>query len=502
MVVVRLGDPASRYKNVNGTWVQDMNGTHVRAFFDRKNNERIDEGDVFHYLYEIKHITSGSGDDIMSGDADSNRLIGGTGDDLLEGAAGDDVLVGDAGNDILRGGSGDDVLRGGSGLDNITLGTGNDIVFGDDGNDFINGDGVGFDQIDGGDGIDSLSIQTDADITLNLSHTTRYHRIDGIWKADANGTYQRLWVDLDDNGLSETGDGFTYLRHIETIITGNGDDAITGNADKNRIQAGEGDDTLIGLGGDDELNGGRGNDVLDGGTGSDLAFWLSTRVDNRNADLTINLSDTTKYKLTAGVWQADAEGSYIRAWLDTNHNGLADSADEFDYLRSIEGLVGGAANDRLTGNAADNTLYGQDGNDTLTGHAGDDWLNGGGGSDRLIGGAGDDVLDGFSGRDTLTGGAGNDSFVLWLTPAWRADDRVTDFAKGDKIRLELDTKPTTLAELKQTAQLDISNDGTHTTLTALGADNAFGGTGINRDVVVMVLENYADPLTFTDFEII
>ena len=112
------------------------------------------------------------------------------------------------------------------------------------------------------------------------------------------------------------------------------------------------------------------------------------------------------------------------------------------------------------------------------------------------------MLDGFSRRDTMTGGAGDDIFLLWLTPAWRADDRVTDFAKGDKIRIELDSKPTNLAELKQAAKLDFSNNGTHTSLTFLGADNAPGGIGSNADMVVMVLENYTDTLVFTDFDII
>ena len=62
----------------------------------------------------------------------------------------------------------------------------------------------------------------------------------------------------------------------------------------------------------------------------------------------------------------------------------------------IENAVTGDGNDRLIGNALDNTLYGMRGND---------WLNGGAGDDKLFGGAGSDVFafdtQGVSGRDTI-----------------------------------------------------------------------------------------------------
>lgn len=64
---------------------------------------------------------------------------------------------------------------------------------------------------------------------------------------------------------------------------------------------------------------------------------------------------------------------------------------------------------------------------TIVGGPGNDVLIGGNGNDRLIGGAGDDVL---------TGGAGADIFDF-NTPAIAdiGNDRITDFAAGDKIDL-------------------------------------------------------------------
>jgi len=46
-------------------------------------------------------------------------------------------------------------------------------------------------------------------------------------------------------------------------------DGITGNGGKNVILAGDGDDTLDGLGGDDQLSGDAGDDVIIGGAGLD-----------------------------------------------------------------------------------------------------------------------------------------------------------------------------------------------------------------------------------------
>lgn len=54
----------------------------------------------------IENAISGSGDDILIGNAAANMLIGGAGNDVLRGDAGDDLLTGGSGNDQLYGGSG------------------------------------------------------------------------------------------------------------------------------------------------------------------------------------------------------------------------------------------------------------------------------------------------------------------------------------------------------------------------------------------------------------
>lgn len=80
-----------------------------------------------------------------------------------------------------------------------------------------------------------------------------------------------------------------------------------------------------------------------------------------------------------------------------------------NFGTQIEHAVGGAGNDRITGNALDNQLWGGAGNDILSGNAGGDMLSGGDGHDALAGGAGNDRLDGGAGNDVLTGGEGDDA---------------------------------------------------------------------------------------------
>lgn len=62
-----------------------------------------------------------------------------------------------------------------------------------------------------------------------------------------------------------------------------------------------------------------------------------------------------------------------------------------------------------------------------------------GGDDVLKGRNGNDELSGGLGADLLTGGAGNDHFVFDTDPGIGGNaDWINDFAKGDKLVLDLD----------------------------------------------------------------
>src|SRR5262245_46500877 len=108
-----------------------------------------------------------------------------------------------------------------------------------------------------------------------------------------------------------------------------------------------------------------------------LTIWDGGGIDT--LDLS-GFSGTQRIDLNAGAY-SDV-GGYM-----TNNLAIA-------FGVTIENAVGGAGNDTITGNDADNLLIG------------------GGGDDILLGGNGNDVLRGGMGADVLNGGSGFDQFLF------------------------------------------------------------------------------------------
>jgi Ca2+-binding RTX toxin-like protein len=157
----------------------------------------------------------------------------------------------------------------------------------------------------------------------------------------------------------------------DDISTKGGNDVLSGGLDKDRLLGGNGMDKLIG---------GGGKDILIGGAGLDYASYSDSI-----SGVTANLSDTTRNT-------GDALG------------------DRYD---TIEGLIGSAESDSLTGDTQNNTI---------------------------LGGAGDDVIDGAGGNDELWGDSeevgvdGADTFVF-TGPAATDLKRIMDFDVQDHIEL-------------------------------------------------------------------
>ena len=340
----------------------------------------------------IENVTSGSGNDSLTGNALANVLDGGSGDDSLLGGNGNDTLKGGVGNDTVNGGtgvdladytgtaaisinlalttaqatglgtdillgiekvtsgSGNDYLAGNTAANAFDGGSGNDSIFGADGNDTLNGN-LGNDTIDGGAGIDTALFTGTAAAAVNLTLAT----------------------------AQVTGYGSDILLGIENVTSGSGNDILTGNAQANALDGGSGNDSLVGGDGDDSLTGNLGNDTIDGGAGIDTAFFSGTTAAMVN--LTITTAQVTGYGT--------------------------------DILLGIENVTSGSGNDRLTGDALANSLSAGAGNDTLDGGAGNDTINGGIGSNRL------------------TGGLGADSFVFSSDFVLTNVGRVTDFNVAD-----------------------------------------------------------------------
>jgi Ca2+-binding RTX toxin-like protein len=120
-------------------------------------------------------VGSRLGNDIITGDANANRIDALDGDNIIHGHDGDDVLIsgsgadaihGDIGDDNISSGDGNDALWGGEGRDILFAGTGddqlrgeagNDRLLGGEGNDTVLDGGIGDDEIYGGEGNDSLT---------------------------------------------------------------------------------------------------------------------------------------------------------------------------------------------------------------------------------------------------------------------------------------------------------------------------------------------------------
>jgi serralysin len=129
------------------------------------------------------------------------------------------------------------------------------------------------------------------------------------------------------------------------------------------------------------------------------SIWDAGGVDeivyNGSRDANIDLRPATlKYEVGGGGWVSYAFG--IHGGF-TVANGV-----------TIENASGGSGNDKLTGNAADNILQGNDGHDNL-------YLWFGGGNDTALGGAGNDNIffgNTFNSADVVRGGEGTDTLVL------------------------------------------------------------------------------------------
>jgi Ca2+-binding RTX toxin-like protein len=276
---------------------------------------------------------------------------------IINGTANNDTLTGTASADTINGLAGNDVITGGASTDSMNGGEGSDLYI-----------------------IAAASEHTAAEIADNGASGTDEVR---FTSATANETLTLYATDTGiEQAVNGTGTATAAVTTGTTVLNVNAAAlsyglTLIGNAGANTLTGGSGNDTL---------QGGAGNDTLVGGAGVDIADYTTA-----TTAITLSLALTT-----------------------AQNTGGAGS----DTLSGIEGLSGGTAADRLTGNDSDNLLWGKAGNDTLIGAGGADQLRGG------------------DGLDTLTGGAGADWFIFdTAANATTNKDTITDFTSGtDKLQ--------------------------------------------------------------------
>lgn len=160
---------------------------------------------------------------------------------------------------------------------------------------------------------------------------------------------------------------------------------------------------------------------------SSKGVWTLAVLDVTGATVLANASSTLealgssatapkRYVLTdeyAGGWSirpsasiaSELNGSALSSAMSVDLSGQTVNTvagKSLTLAAGITRLLGGEADDTLTGSAKDDTILGGHGNDVI---------HGGGGADRLDGGAGNDILYGDVGQDLLIAGQGQD--VLW-----------------------------------------------------------------------------------------
>ena len=358
--------------------------------------------------------------------------------DTLTGDGGRDCIYGEAGDDTLNGGAGGDLLYGHDGSDTLNGNAGNDTLSGGAGNDTLNG-GAGDDELEGGPGADALNGAAGTDIARYTSSAGKVtiNLATGVHTGDAQGdTFSGIEIIGGSN------------KSLDTLI---GDDT---------------ENILWGYAGNDILEGGAGADKLDGGPGYDTAQYAGS-----NAAVTINLA-------TGAISGGHAQGdTYVGI------EGVIGSAHDDTLTGPASGnasLSGGPGKDTLrAGGNGDHNLYGDDGDDSLTGLDGKDDLYGGAGDDTLNGGEGDDWLHGGPGADAMDGGDGNDTAVYyWGVAAGVTVNLATGAGSGS------DAQGDTLANIENVwgSKHDdtiTGNDSANRLLGFDGNDLLSGGGGID-----------------------
>jgi Ca2+-binding RTX toxin-like protein len=270
----------------------------VVSYFLRVNNVIVtlddaandgEAGERDNVSSDVETVSGGAGNDVLSGSGGANTLQGFGGHDTLNGNAGNDTLDPGLGIDTLNGGIGIDLVTyqtrtssvmvtldgnaddgaaapPGEGdnvqpdVENIRGGLAKDVLIGDDDPNFLEGlagpDNLhgrgGDDTFDGGPGNDLFIGGDGVDLVTYFSRSAP------------------LRITLDGNADDgESGENDNLAPDVERVNAGQGSDTVVGSDQANTILGHAGDDSINGAGGADSLQGLSGNDSITGGPGRD-----------------------------------------------------------------------------------------------------------------------------------------------------------------------------------------------------------------------------------------
>ncbi len=182
------------------------------------------------------------------------------------------------------------------------------------------------------------------------------------------------------------------ITNIDSEIFGfGGNDYLYGGNAQDTLWGGDGDDHLYAFGnqapnsngnqynrlhgdaGDDVLVSGSGTSAIDGGEGYDtVSYALAANAMTIDLSTPPDFNDATKKHNFSGI-EADFPGVVF-----TGHatDGITtNNIIHYDALANIEGVIGSAHDDVITGNGLDNTVDPGLGNDTITGNGGSNTIS-------------------------------------------------------------------------------------------------------------------------------
>jgi Ca2+-binding RTX toxin-like protein len=385
----------------------------------------------------------------INGTNNSEVISGTASDDVINGLGGNDTITAGSGNDIINGGDGNDTVNAGLGNDIVTIGWG-DYILGEAGNDDLRfkadtAYGPASISVYGGDDTDKLTLnyldatdsitsgyygtgtgyygnlyysQIESMVVYGGSASDVLYGNDGTDRLDGNAGNDRLYGGLGNNTLNG-GDGMDYgevdLRGANTVrnftftagnnlslygnvltglegigvYMGAGNDTanIAGATLASRIDAGDGNDSLIGGKAGDTLNGQGGNDTIIGGFGDNINGGLDNdylRVNLGNEQASTNVYGEGGTDRLVLLWSTATDN--VNSGYYSAGSGYYQVAGSSVYYSGIEILqiAGGTASDNIVANDGNDIVAGNAGNDAIDGRKGNDSLNGGDGNDRGI----------------------------------------------------------------------------------------------------------------------
>jgi len=136
-------------------------------------------------LTSVENVTSGDGDDSLTGSAVANSLNGGSGTDTIDGGAGNDLLYGSSGVDLLTGGAGLDAFVFDSALGDGNIDTITDFKVADD---TIHLSNEIFTALTGGALTAAAFVKNAAGVATDASDRIIYETDTGNLYYDADGT--------------------------------------------------------------------------------------------------------------------------------------------------------------------------------------------------------------------------------------------------------------------------------------------------------------------------